>query len=189
MSSLMTIAKDVKIQIEFNPAKVAAYRLIGYENRKLARQDFNNDAKDAGEIGAGHTVAALYELVPVGQEVPEPFVDKLKYQKGANLAPAADTNETLTLKLRYKLPDETRSKRIEYGITDGGNSYANASSDLKFASSVAAFGLILRGSRFRGNATLEGIQELAGEAKGEDKSGKRAEFLELVGKARRISGN
>ena len=188
MSSLMTIAKDVKIQIEFNPAKVAAYRLIGYENRTLAKQDFNNDAKDAGEIGAGHTVTALYELVPAGQEIPEPLVDKLKYQKEASLAPAADTTETLTLKLRYNLPNETGSRRVEYGITDGGNSYANASSDLKFASSVAAFGLILRGSRFRGNATLEGIQELAGEARGEDKSGKRTEFLDLVGKAQRITG-
>ncbi|MFA6562031.1 MAG: von Willebrand factor type A domain-containing protein [Verrucomicrobiia bacterium] len=186
-ATLVTIAKDVKIQVEFNPAKVAGYRLIGYEDRLLAKEDFNNDHKDAGEIGAGHTVTALYEIVPAGQPLPVPAVDPLKYQPAPKpAAPAAGSEELLTVKLRYKQPDGDKSALIEETLTDGGKSYGAASRDFKFAAAVAAFGMVLRDSPHKGNATLAGVLELAEESRGPDASGYRTEFLSLVKKAQAL---
>lgn len=182
--TLVTIAKDVKIQVEFNPAHAAAYRLIGYENRLLRKEDFNDDTKDAGEIGAGHTVTALYEIVPPGKEVKLPGVDSLKYQSSPAAAPADASSELLTVKLRYKLPEGETSQLIEVPVTDGGRRCAQASADFKFASAVAGFGMILRGSEHRGTATLDAVQELAEEGKGRDANGYRAEFLQLIRQAK-----
>jgi Ca-activated chloride channel family protein len=186
-STLVTIAKDVKIQVEFNPAKVAGYRLIGYEDRLLRKEDFNNDRKDAGEIGAGHTVTALYEIVPAGQLLPAPPVDPLKYQPAPKpAAPAAASEEWLTVKLHYKQPDGDKSALIEQPLTDGGKGYGAASRDFKFAAAVAAFGMVLRDSEHKGNATLAGVLELAEESRGPDASGYRTEFLSLVKKAQAL---
>ena len=187
--TLITIAKDVKIQLEFNPRKVKAYRLLGYENRVLAAQDFNDDKKDAGEIGAGHTVTALYEIVPTDGTTTKPktpTVDALKYQDGSRISAEGQSEDLLTLKLRYKRPDEEKSVKMEVPASDPGGSYSQASRDFKFAAAVASFAMILRDSAFKGNATLDQILELADEGKGPDPSGRRAGFLELVTKARAI---
>ncbi|HLA83948.1 MAG TPA: VWA domain-containing protein [Thermoguttaceae bacterium] len=187
--SLVTIAKDVKIQIEFNPARVAAYRLIGYENRRLAARDFNDDAKDAGEIGSGHTVTALYEIVPAeavaddaGRGSPE-----LKYQKVLRpdnmLTKAADSDELATVRLRYKEPDGKKSRLIERTVSSKSRSFSAASPDTQFAAAVASFGMILRGSRYAGRATLAAVEEYATPGLGNDPSGYRAEFVDLVHKA------
>ena len=190
--TLITIAKDVKIQIEFNPAQVAAYRLIGYENRLLAARNFKDDTKDAGEIGAGHTVTALYEIVPVGVEVDlpgdepdhdRPGVDPLKYQTQTNLSAAAESGELLTVKLRYKFPEADSSALIEQVVRDEGLGFADTSVDFRFAASVASFGMLLRDSPYKGGWTYDAVLELAAEAVGEDMNGYRAEFLELVEKA------
>jgi Ca-activated chloride channel family protein len=182
--TLITIAKDVKIQVEFNPALVGAYRLIGYENRILRAEDFNDDTKDAGEIGAGHTVTALYEVVPAGKEGDVPGIDALKYQKPVGTTRESKSGELLTLKLRYKEPDGATSKLIQVPVSDRGTSWAQASRDFKFASAVAALGMILRDSPYKGNSTLGSVLELAEAGKGEDKQGYRAEFIELVRAAR-----
>jgi Ca-activated chloride channel family protein len=184
--TLLTIAKDVKTQIEFNPALVGAYRLIGYENRLLRAEDFNDDTKDAGEIGAGHVVTALYELVPAGKEMNLPGVDPLKYQKPVQTTREAKSDELLTLKLRYKEPDGDTSKLLQFPVTDRGSSWTSASRDFKFASAVAAFGMILRDSPYKGKSTLGGVLELAESGKGHDKEGYRAEFINLVNKARAL---
>ena len=184
--TLVTIAKDVKIQVEFNPNQVAAYRLIGYENRLLAAEDFNDDTKDAGEIGAGHTVTALYEIVPVGVEIDLPNVDELKYQRPSDPVRGPSDDELLTLKLRYKQPDGDTSKLLVFPVTDDGHSYVAASDDFKFASAVAAYGMLLRDSPHRGSATFPGVIELAGEGLGEDRHGYRAQFLELARKAAQL---
>lgn len=180
--TLVTIAKDVKIQIEFNPAQAAAYRLVGYENRVLRKEDFNDDNIDAGEIGAGHSVTALYEIVPAGKEIDCPPVDGLKNQQPPSLSPAPNSKELLTLKLRYKEPGDDTSKFLEFPVTDGGASYSQASEDFKFAASVAAFGMILRDSPHKGTSSLAGVLELAEEGQGADKGGYRGEFLSLVKK-------
>ena len=183
--TLVTIAKDVKIQIEFNPARAAAYRLIGYENRILAAEDFNDDKKDAGEIGAGHTVTALYEVVPPGMEVDLPTVDSLKYQAPARLSegqPAAD--ELLTLKLRYKQPDADESQLLQFPVADGGASFGQASGELQFATAVASFGMLLRNSQHKGTATYDAVLEIAKASKGTDVHGYRNEFLEMVRRAK-----
>ena len=193
--TLVTIAKDVKVQIEFNPNRVAAYRLIGYENRVLAAQDFNDDKKDAGEIGAGHSVTALYELIPadkttVVMSMSLPAIDPLKYQKpkvSTEPTDAAKTDELLTLKLRYKQPDGKESKLIQRPLKGEVKEYGKASGDFKFAASVAAFGMLLRESEHRGTATFDGVLELAVEAVGKDTNGYRREFLDLVRKARELS--
>jgi Ca-activated chloride channel homolog len=184
--TLITIAKDVKIQVEFNPALVGAYRLIGYENRILRAEDFNDDTKDAGEIGAGHTVTALYEVVPAGKEGALPGVDALKYQKPVEAARESKSGELLTLKLRYKEPDGATSKLMQFPVSDLGKRWAQASRDFKFASAVAALGMILRDSPHKGNATLGSVLEMAEAGKGEDKQGYRAEFIELVRTAREL---
>jgi secreted protein with Ig-like and vWFA domain len=194
--TLVTIAKDVKIQVEFNPAKVAGYRLIGYEKRALRTEDFNDDKKDAGEIGAGHTVTALYEIVPASQKVEVAPVDDLKYQKPVQDTPAqrvrellegkSQSNELLTLKMRYKAPDGDTSKKLEWPITDEGKSFSTASGDLKFAASVAGFGLLLRDSKYKGNLTYAATIELAQGGIGEDPHGYRKEFLDMVRKAKEL---
>jgi len=193
--TLVTIAKDVKIQVEFNPAKVKSYRLIGYENRMLKKEDFNNDKIDAGEIGAGHTVTALYEVVPVDVDSPAdiPSVDPLKYQaKGSTkskLAKAADVSpELLTVKIRYKAPEDVLSKKLEFPLVDSGAKFANASQDFKFAAAVAGFGMMLRESTHKGTTTFDSVLGWAEDGLGEDAGGYRHEFMDLVKKARGISG-
>ena len=188
-STLITIAKDVKIQIEFNPLQVSAYRLIGYENRLLRQEDFNDDTKDAGEIGAGHTVTALYEIVPAGRGLQIPGVDPLKYQTPMGTTEVAQSGELLTLKLRYKQPDGETSRLLEFPVRDGNQAYSQASQDFKFAAAVASFGMILRESPYQGNGTLAGVLELAEEGKGSDPHGYRGEFLELVKQARVLRGS
>jgi len=174
-STLFTIAKDVKLQIEFNPAKVKAYRLIGYENRMLKKEDFNDDKKDAGELGAGHSVTALYEIVPADSTEDIPDVDPMKYQKTVTIP----SDDVLTVKLRYKNPDEDKSKLLEGVILDSDLS-GKASENFLFASAVAEFGLILRRSEHKGNASYESVLARARSSKGEDKYGYRAEFIKLV---------
>lgn len=189
--TLVTIAKDVKIQVEFNPAAVRSYRLIGYENRMLAKEDFNDDTKDAGEIGAGHSVVALYEVVPSnlppGAE-PRPAVDALKYQASAiapeKLAEAAKSGEMMTVKLRYKAPDGDLSNLIEVPVKDEGKTLTASSEEYKFSAAVAGFGLLLRDSAYKGTLGWETVRRLAIDGKGADKLGYRGEFLQLIDKAR-----
>lgn len=183
--TLITIAKDVKIQIEFNPAQVHAYRLIGYENRVLRNEDFNNDLKDAGDMGAGHTVTALFELVPPGVDISIPGVDPLKYQTPAKTVPSS-SRETLTLKIRYKDPEGSQSKLLEVPLVDSGKTFSAASTDFRFAASVAGFGMILRDSPYKGNLSLDGVNEMATAAKGPDRNGYRGEFIGLVRQARSL---
>ena len=191
--TLLTIAKDVKIQVEFNPVRVQAHRLIGYENRLLAAEDFNDDRKDAGELGAGHTVTALYELVPVGAEwhPGDRGVDALRYQESGNrtrterddrvLRSASDSDELMFVKLRYKDPEGSRSRLIERVVRDRVD---DASDDLRFAASVAAFGMLLRDSEHVGDFTLRDVAHLARRSRGPDLEGYRAEFIRLVESAR-----
>lgn len=184
--TLYTIAKDVKIQVEFNPAKVAGYRLIGYENRVMANRDFNDDKKDAGDIGAGHSVTALYEVVPAGQALENDGIE-LKYSK-YEPSETRFGNEMLTLKLRYKEPNENESKLLTVGVLDNNKTIEMASQNLKFASAVAQFGLLLRDSRFKGNASFSNINNLVENSLGDDLRNYRGEFLELVRKAERLKG-
>ncbi len=188
-ATLFTIAKDVKLQIEFNPAKVQAYRLIGYENRVLAREDFNDDRKDAGELGAGHTVTALYEIIPVGVE--SPFVrtvDAMKYQKPSVAGPDFGA-ELLTLKLRYKQPDAETSRLLVTVVKDEKRALARTSDNFRFSAAVAAFGMLLRDSEFKGSGSYAGVLELARNAQGEDPGGYRSEFLQLVKKTALLALN
>jgi len=182
--TLVTIAKDVKIQVEFNPSKVAGYRLIGYENRLLNNEDFKDDKKDAGEIGAGHTVTALYEIVPKGESLPG--LDKLKYQKPI-LKPKGNSKETMTVKIRYKKPEGTKSIPMEFPVVDKKLSFGKSSNDFKFASSVALFGMLLRDMSFTGNADLNKVLQLAIEGKGQDKYGYRTEFINIVKNAQALT--
>ncbi len=184
--TLVTIAKDVKIQVEFNPAQVSGYRLIGYENRSLRDEDFNDDTKDAGEIGAGHTVTALYELVPVGAAVEASTVDPLKYQRSGGL----DTrfaHELMTVKLRYKKPDQEVSRLIERAVRDEGRSFANSSNDFKFSAAVALFGMLLRDSKYCGHSTYATVLSLANQGLDQDRFGYRSEFVDLVRKAQELA--
>ena len=185
-STLVTVAKDVKIQVEFNPARVGAFRLIGYENRIMAHQDFNDDTKDAGEIGAGHHVTALYEIVPTGKVGALPGIDPLKYTKAA--AATASSDESFTVKLRYKCPDGDTSRLIDCGVADPGRSFVESSDDLKFASAVAGFGMLLRGSADKGSLTYSGVLEIAEATSSRDPSGYRREFVAVVRQARALSG-
>ncbi len=162
--TLFTVAKDVKIQVEFNPARVQAYRLLGYENRLLSREDFADDRKDAGEIGAGHTVTALYEVVPVGATPVATSGDSLTYQQVAIRQSARRSSELMTVRLRYKEPTGSRSRLLTTAIVDEGNA---ASADLRFASAVAAFSMLLRNAESKGTATYELVLSLAREARGE----------------------
>jgi len=185
--TLVTIAKDVKIQIYFNPAEVAGWRLIGYENRLLAAKDFNDDTKDAGEIGAGHTVTALYEIVPAGKSLPAQ-VDPSPFQ------PTPEKKEKgmetrkglLQLRLRYKQPDGDTSTLMETIVEDGGGKFDTSGADLQFAAAVAAFAQILRGSSFVEGITLGAVEEIASSSLGADKGGYRAEFVDLCRMARQL---
>ncbi|MFH1267580.1 MAG: VWA domain-containing protein [Planctomycetota bacterium] len=186
--TLVTIAKDVKIQVDFNPTRVGAYRLIGYENRMLRAEDFHDDTKDAGEIGSGHTVTALYELIAAGQEGELPKVDASKYQQPVASSEAAQTDEIFTLKLRYKQPDSDTSQLLTFPVLDPGTTLADASGDFHFATAVACFGMVLRESEHRGTSTLDLALELAQAGKGQDPGGYRSEFVQLIGLAKSLSG-
>jgi Ca-activated chloride channel family protein len=182
-ATLFTIAKDVKLQIEFNPAKVQSYRLIGYENRILQDEDFNNDKKDSGDLGAGHTVTAIYEVIPVGtaSETEVSGVDPLRYQTNRIVAPAAaENNELLFVKLRYKDPDSETSKLISQKVYDRPVELEATSNNFKFSAAVAAFGMVLRESEHRGEANLEQVLQLANQSRGSDAAGYRAEFIGMV---------
>ncbi len=184
--TLVTVAKDTKVQIEFNPTRVQAYRLIGYEKRMLRAQDFNNDRKDAGEVGAGHTVTALYEIVPAGAPA-IPGVDALKYQPRSERGDFTD--ELMTVKLRYKEPEASTSRLLTASVRDQHNSWRGTSSDFRFAASVAAFGLVLRDSPYKGAANLDLVRQLAEGARGRDPNGYRGEFISLVNQAHSLRGN
>jgi Ca-activated chloride channel family protein len=183
-ATLFTIAKDVKVQVEFNPRQVSAYRLLGYENRMLRAEDFSDDRKDAGEIGAGHSVTALYEIVPAGVPMPLPAVDPLKYQDAHRPSASAGSGELLTVKLRYKDPDGDQSRLQSVAVAAAPAD--SPSADLRFASAVAAFGMLLRDSEHKGSATWETVRELASASRGEDREGYRAELLQLVATAASI---
>ncbi len=176
--TLLTIAKDVKVQIEFNPARVRQYRLVGYENRMLRKEDFDDDRKDAGELGAGHTVTALYEIVP---ETGKPSAAALRYQETRPKASAADTDELAYVKLRYKPPAGEKSILVTRSVGSKCVKLAKSSANFQFSAAVATWGMLLRDSEHKGTASYEQVSELAhAAAKGHDKFGYRAEFLELV---------
>jgi Ca-activated chloride channel homolog len=184
-ATLVTVAKDVKIQVDFNPGRVEAYRLIGYENRALRPEDFNNDLKDAGDMGAGHTVTALFEVVPRGVAVPGPSVDPSVFQPVPRTAPPAvsASGDILVLRVRYKLPEASDSTRMDVPLADRRIAFSDASPDFRFAASVAAFGMILKNSSYRGEATLGWVLDTATASHGRDRSGYRDEFASLVQKA------
>lgn len=178
--TLFTIAKDVKLQLEFNPNKVESYKLIGYENRLLNSEDFNDDTKDAGELGAGHTVTALYEIVLKGNGT-APSIDPLRYQNLTELVPkTAPSNELLTVKFRYKKPTEDTSKLIVNHLTDKSVALAKTSDNFRFSAAVAEFGMLLRDSKYKANATYKQVIELAKASKGTDEHGYRSELIRLV---------
>ncbi len=178
-ANLFTIAKDVKIQIEFNPTKVKAYRLIGYVNRKLKKEDFDDDKKDAGELGAGHTVTALYEIIPAGSSQDTRKASDLKYQD-TKLTNKAKSDEVMTVKLRYKPPKEDKSKLIEMPIAENYVAIGKTSDNFRFSASVAAMGMLLRDSKFKGDADFSLVRTLANGSKGEDENGYRQEFIGLI---------
>jgi Ca-activated chloride channel family protein len=179
--TLFTIAKDVKLQVEFNPAKVKAYRLIGYENRMLKSEDFNNDKKDAGELGSGHTVTALYEIIPVGAESETFNIDELKYQKDSKSnSTAKHSDELMTIKLRYKKPDGDVSKKIVHPLADTSTPLNKTSANFRWSASVAGFGMLLRDSEYTKDFSYDQVVSLAESARGEDKQGYRVEFINMV---------
>ena len=184
--TLVTVAKDAKVQIEFNPALVQSYRLIGYEKRRLRAQDFNNDRKDAGEVGAGHAVTALYEIVPAEAPV-TPGVDPLKYQSQP-VPETAFNGEMMTVKLRYKEPEASSSQLLTASVKDQRTSWRGTSSDFRFAASVAAFGLVLRDSPYKGGASCDLVLQLAEGARGYDPNGYRSEFINMVSHAHTLNG-
>jgi Ca-activated chloride channel family protein len=182
--TLVAVAKDVKLQVEFNPARVMAYRLIGYENRMLRSEDFDDDRKDAGELGAGHTVTALYEVIPVGADTDTHVrgIDSLRYSRPVARTQAAAGEELAYVKIRYKQPDADTSVRFDHPVADR----IATSRDLTFAAAVASFGMTLRQSEHRGSATFAQAIALASDALGEDRGGYRAQFIELVRKAQAL---
>jgi Ca-activated chloride channel homolog len=187
-ATLLTIAKDVKIQVEFNPNQVQAYRLIGYENRLLQAQDFNDDTKDAGELGAGHSVTALYEVIPTGvkTDVKLPTVDELKFQTTNPNSTLTNSDELMEVKLRYKAPDSDTSQLISQTITNEIIPLANTSDNFRFAAAVAEFGMILRDSQYKGNTNFNTVLELAKNSQSADLDGYRKEFIRLVESAQKI---
>ncbi len=188
--TLFTIAKDVKLQVEFNPEKVQAYRLVGYENRLLEDKDFNDDTKDAGEMGSGHTVTALYEIIPTG--VKSSFagaVDDLKYQENKKVKTNGNNKEMLTVKLRYKEPNGRTSKMIQEAVIDYSSSIVKTSNNFRFAASVAEFGMLIRQSDFKQNASFERVIQTASGAMGTDKEGYRSEFIKLAKSAKLMAGD
>lgn len=185
--TLFTIAKDVKIQVEFNPELVKAYRLIGYENRMLNKEDFNDDKKDAGELGSGHTVTALYEIVPAGSDFPVNDTDPLKYQNTTTNPVNNFKDEILTVKFRYKNPDSDKSNLIVKTVKNKIDAFSKSSENLKFSSAVACFGMILRNSEFKGKTDYNFVLNTAKNNLGIDKNGYRQEFLKLVETAKLLS--
>ncbi|WP_411278905.1 vWA domain-containing protein [Gemmatimonas sp.] len=183
-ATLVTVANDVKLQVEFNPSAVRAYRLIGYEDRLLATEDFTDDKQDAGDMGAGHSVTALYEVVPAGvtSTITLRNQDSLRYQVPSSDAPrtAAAKNELMFVRMRYKTPDESTSKQLTQVVIDSRRE--SASNDFRFAASVAAFGMVLRNSEHKGAATLRSALEMANDAMGSDEGGYRSEFVEMLGR-------
>jgi len=180
--TLVTVAKDVKLQVEFNPRVVGAYRLIGYEKRILEAQDFNNDKKDAGEIGAGHSVTALYELIPAGQPTEGASIDPLKYQT-TQVSTKAPLGEAMTVKIRYKAPDGDVSTLMTTAVADR----TQSTPELGFAAAVVEFGMLLRDSEFKGASSFSEALALAQRFKGDDPHGHRAEFIRLIGAAEGVS--
>jgi Ca-activated chloride channel family protein len=184
-ATLLTIAKDVKLQIEFNPSRVAAYRLLGYENRLLRDEDFKDDTKDAGELGSGHTVTALYELIPPGApdlaDVKKP--DALRYTRDASHTDAASSSELLYVKLRYKQPAGIVSKEMTHVVRD---MMTTPSTEFAFASAVAEFGMVLRDSPHKGKSSLDSAIVRADRSRGADPFGYRAEFVSLARMARDV---
>jgi Ca-activated chloride channel family protein len=181
--TLVAVAKDVKIQVEFNPTQVKGYRLLGYENRILAAQDFSDDKKDAGELGAGHTVTVLYEIIPAGSTEPIPGIDALKYQK-TKLTDAANASEMMTVKLRYKKPTGTKSTLLSQPLVDDDIKLAKTSNAFRFSAAVVQAALVLRDSKYKGQSSLKNALKLAKGAMGTDENGYRFEFTRLVEKAR-----
>ncbi|PKL16243.1 MAG: hypothetical protein CVV49_17295 [Spirochaetae bacterium HGW-Spirochaetae-5] len=179
-ANMFTIAKDVKIQIEFNPLKVKSYRLIGYENRVMAKEDFDNDKKDAGELGAGHTVTALYEIVPADGDSSQDKSIELRYQESKIKKDAASGNEIMVLKMRYKPIKEDKSKLIVKTVIDENIKFGKTSENFRFASAVAGFGMLLRDSQFKNDLTAKDVIKIAKDAKGYDEEGYRSEFIGLV---------
>lgn len=175
--TLFTLAKDVKVQVEFNPALVREYRLLGYENRLLAAEDFNDDHKDAGELGAGQQVTALYEVVPVGAPAAT-SIDPLKYQ--TTKTAHSSSSELLTVKLRYQEPQGSASRLLALPVAGPTTPMEQASENLRFAAAVAQFGMLLRESKHRGTATWQNTAKLAEEAQGNDPEGNRNELVQLV---------
>ena len=185
-ATLLTVARDVKLQVEFNPAQVKAYRLIGYENRRLRDEEFNDDSRDAGDLGAGHSVTALYEVILAGSEEPLPGVDPLKYQQTTVRRDAAGSNEVLAAKLRYKPPEGSESRLLSRVLTkpvDG----AVPSQAFRFAAAVAEFGLLLRDSPHKGAADYDHAFETIRQTLGRDEDGRRSEFLSLIKTASRLT--
>ena len=178
--TLFTIAKDVKLQIEFNPAKVKSYRLIGYENRLLRDEDFNNDKKDAGELGSGHSVTALYEIIPVGVDSNFNHIDPLKYQKAKQAELTSSMNEVMTVKFRYKKPDGNVSKLIVYPLIDENISLAKTSDNFRWSAAVASVGMLLRESEYAQDFSFQEAIQLAQSARGIDVNGYRIEFINMI---------
>jgi Ca-activated chloride channel family protein len=183
--TLFTIAKDVKIQVEFNPNRVKEYRLIGYKSRILAAQDFNDDKKDAGELGAGHSVTALYEIVPTGSASSSAGVDPLKYQKKS---PTSDSKEWLTVKLRYKHPKGTKSTLLTHVHTHALSDWKKTSENFRFSAGVTALGMQITQSKYKGKTSWDLISNLVKGAKGADENGYRAELMDILKKAKRLYG-
>jgi len=186
-ATIYTIAKDVKIQLEFNPAKVLAYRLIGYENRMLKKEDFKDDKKDAGEIGAGHSVTAIYEIIPADEEMEYGDFDQLRYQRSQIAPEAYDCAELLTVKFRYKEPDGDNSRLITIPVLDQKLRLSRTSDNFRFSAAVAEFGMLLRDSKHKGDSSYDQVIKLASGARGEDSGGYRVEFIRLVKLARDLS--
>ncbi len=190
--TLFTIAKDVKLQLEFNPAKVAGYRLIGYENRLLNKEDFNNDKKDAGELGSGHTVTALYEIIPAGVE--SDFLEDaepLKYQAATDneMGNTKFNNELLTIKFRYKAPNKEKSDLITYTVKNETIVFAKASDNFRFAAAVANFAMLLRNSEYKGNSNYTKVLSMANNSIGLDTEGYRKEFITLIKAAETLTNS
>ncbi len=187
--SLVTIAKDVKLQVEFNPAKVGSYRLIGYENRLLRAQDFNDDDKEAGDLGLGHTVTALYEIVPAGQPMPTPGVDPLRYQRTMKPTNTAFADEWLNVKLRYKDPESDTSRLLVQPLKGALVPFADAPDDHRFACAVAEFGMLLRHSDYCGAGSYRQVYTVASKSLGRDPNGHRAQFVQMVSVAARLDSD
>jgi Ca-activated chloride channel family protein len=186
--TLFTIAKDVKFQLEFNPARVKAYRLVGYENRLLNDEDFNDDKKDAGEMGAGHTITALYEIIPAGSEEWTNRIDPLKYQESTKQLKPDIRAELLTIKLRYKKPDGGTSILYEKAVKSDIIPESGTSENFRFSAAVAEFGMILRNSDYKAQSSYENLLELIQGSRGKDPEGYRGEFVRLVQTAQTLSG-